>query len=120
MASVSQPGGAGGRELQIADDKIGICSQQKRIGFFALQAEAQEVALFSQSSPGIARQNLWAELQIAAMAFGLYPEFTRADIETAFRRLARKMHPDVGGTHEAFQNLVYQRDLLLGQVRSRA
>ena len=76
-------------------------------------------ALFFQPSPGTLRQDLWAELQIAAIAFGLYPGFTRADVEAAFRRLARKTHPDAGGTHEAFQNLVSQRDLLLREVQTR-
>ena len=75
--------------------------------------------MFFQSLPGTVRQNLWVELQIAAIAFGLHPGFTRADVETAFRRLARKLHPDAGGTHEAFQNLVSQRDLLLSQSRTR-
>ena len=65
------------------------------------------------------RQNVWVELHRAAIVFGLRPGFTRADVETAFRRLARKMHPDAGGTHDAFQNLVSQRDLLLSQVRTR-
>jgi hypothetical protein len=69
--------------------------------------------------PGTVRQNVWVELQTAAIDFGLRPDFTRADVETAFRRLARKMHPDAGGTHDAFQNLITQRDLLLSQVRIR-
>jgi hypothetical protein len=69
--------------------------------------------------PGTVRQNVWVELQTAAIDFGLRPGFTRADVETAFRRLARKMHPDSGGTHDAFQNLISQRDLLLSQVRIR-
>jgi hypothetical protein len=47
--------------------------------------------------PGTVRQNVWIELQTAAIDFGLRPGFTRADVETAFRRLARKMHPDAGG-----------------------
>ena len=75
--------------------------------------------MFFQSLPGTVRQNLWVDLQTAAMAFGLHPGFTCADVETAFRHLARKMHPDAGGTHEAFQNLVSQRDLLLSQIRTR-
>jgi hypothetical protein len=49
-------------------------------------------------------------------AFGLTGCYTRADVELAFRRLARKAHPDMGGTHQAFQTLVTQRDLLLNQT----
>jgi hypothetical protein len=81
------------------------------------KAHPEEV-LFFQSLPETVRQNLWVELQTAAKAFGLPPAFTRADVETAFRRLARKMHPDAGGSHNGFQNLVSQRDLLLSQVRT--
>jgi hypothetical protein len=88
---------------------LGIASEKKR----------RRRRLFFQSLPGTVRQNLWVELQTAAIAFGLQPGFTRADVETAFRRLACKMHPDAGGTHDAFQNLVSQRDLLLSQVRTR-
>ena len=73
--------------------------------------------MFFQSLPGTIHQNLWIELQTAAIAFGLRPGFTRVDIETAFRRLARKTHPDAGGAHQAFQTLVSQRDLLLSQAR---
>jgi hypothetical protein len=77
-------------------------------------------SLFGESAVSeTVRQNLWVEVQTAAIAFGLHAGFTRADVETAFRRLARKMHPDTGGPHDAFQNLVSQRDLLLSEVRTR-
>ena len=36
-----------------------------------------------------------------------------AQIKTAFRRLARKVHPDVGGSHEAFVRITAARDALL-------
>ena len=75
--------------------------------------------MFFQHSPETLRQNLWAELQTAAIAFGLHPGFTAAEVEAAFRRLARKMHPDAGGALDIFQKLVSQRDLLLSQVRTR-
>jgi hypothetical protein len=48
--------------------------------------------------------------------FGLTTGYTRRDVEIAFRRLVWDAHPDVGGSHEAFQNLVEQRDLLLSRV----
>jgi hypothetical protein len=72
--------------------------------------------LFFESRPEHLRQNFWAEFQAATRAFELHVGFTRSDVEVAFRRLARKMHPDVGGTREAFQSLVSQRDLLLKQA----
>jgi hypothetical protein len=58
----------------------------------------------------------WPEFNAAAMAFGLTVGYTRTDIEVAFRRLALKAHPDVGGTHEAFRALLAQRELLLNQA----
>jgi hypothetical protein len=45
--------------------------------------------------------------------------YTRGDVEVAFRRLARKAHPDVGGTREAFHTLVAQRELLLTDLLVR-
>lgn len=85
-----------------------------------LQAEKKrgqrEESLFFQSLSGTVPLNFWLELQRAAIAFGLRPGFTRADVEAAFRRLAPKMHPDAGGTDEDFQNLLSQRDLLLREA----
>src|SRR5947207_5940654 len=58
----------------------------------------------------------WWDLHSAAAAFGLAAGYTRSDVEVAFRRLALKAHPDAGGTQDAFQSLVSQRDLLLSQA----
>jgi hypothetical protein len=61
----------------------------------------------------------WPAFNAAAIAFGLTVRYTRADIEVAFRRLARKAHPDVGGTHEAFRTLLAQRELLLNHTATQ-
>jgi hypothetical protein len=58
----------------------------------------------------------WWELHVAATNFALAVGYTRRDVEVAFRRLARRAHPDVGGTPEAFHTLMEQRDLLLSQA----
>ena len=60
----------------------------------------------------------WHEVHAAATAFELPVGYTRDDVHAAFRRLARRAHPDMGGTHDAFQTLVAQRDLLL-EARER-
>lgn len=39
-----------------------------------------------------------------------------ARIKAAFRRLAQKVHPDVGGSHEQFVRISKARDVLLGGV----
>ena len=72
--------------------------------------------MFFKSRPERYGRNLWTDFQAAVTAFELHIGFTRVDVEGTFRRLARKMHPDAGGTHEAFQKLVSQRDLLLSQA----
>ena len=61
----------------------------------------------------------WWDLHSAAAAFGLTPGYSQSDVELAFRRLALKAHPDAGGTQDAFQSLVSQRDLLLSQAEKR-
>jgi hypothetical protein len=58
----------------------------------------------------------WWGFHVATAEFGLATGYTRRDVEIAFRRLASKAHPDVGGTQEAFQTLVEKRDLLLNNA----
>ena len=66
------------------------------------------------------RDSQWWKLHTAATTFGLPGGcYTRGDVEVAFRRLARKAHPDVGGTREAFHTLVAQRELLLTDLLVR-
>lgn len=67
-------------------------------------------------SCAIGAQKSLADFQAAATAFELHIGFTRVDVEGTLRRLARKMHPDAGGTHETFQKLVSQRDLVMSQA----
>jgi hypothetical protein len=43
----------------------------------------------------------WRDVHAAATAYGMVAGYTRSDVEMAFRRLARRAHPDMGGTHEA-------------------
>jgi hypothetical protein len=47
---------------------------------------------------------------------GVKPGATIHEIKTAFRRLSRKHHPDVGGDSEAFRRLVVARNRLLGRL----
>jgi len=65
------------------------------------------------------RDSQWWKLHTAARTFGLPGGYTRGDVEVAFRRLARKAHPDVGGTREEFHTLVAQRELLLTDLLVR-
>jgi hypothetical protein len=56
-----------------------------------------------------------------AMALLSVPaNYTRDDVMRAFRRAAKKAHPDAGGTAEMFQMLVKARDRLLAALGSKA
>jgi hypothetical protein len=69
--------------------------------------------VFFESTPERLDRSSWADYHTARTTFDLHVGFTRADVQAAFRRLAQTTHPDAGGTHEAFQKLVSQRNLLL-------
>lgn len=43
-------------------------------------------------------------------------ELAPSEIKKAFRRLAQKAHPDVGGSHEQFLRITEARDALLGRA----
>jgi hypothetical protein len=56
-----------------------------------------------------------------AMALLRVPsDYTKEDIITAFRREAKKAHPDAGGTAELFRRLVEARDRLLAALGTSA
>ena len=60
--------------------------------------------------------NPWYQVHAAATAFGLSVGYTRGEVDAAFRRLARKAHPDAGGTQDMFETLIAQRHLLLKEA----
>jgi hypothetical protein len=51
-----------------------------------------------------------------ALELPLEGALTAQDINSAFRRLAKKAHPDAGGDHEAYIRLTAARDVLLERV----
>jgi DnaJ-like protein len=60
------------------------------------------------------RRSQQDEYANALRALGLEPGASDVEIESAFRRAARRHHPDVGGESERFRKLVDARNLLLG------
>ena len=56
----------------------------------------------------------------AIKLLGVPANYTKEDVEAAFRREAKKAHPDVGGTAEQFRNLVEARDRLLAALGTSA
>ena len=60
------------------------------------------------------RRSQQDEYASALRALGLNPGASNDEIESAFRRAARRHHPDVGGESARFRALVDARNLLLG------
>jgi hypothetical protein len=56
----------------------------------------------------------------AIALLGVPPDYTNADVLSAFRRKAKEAHPDAGGTAEMFRKLVEARDRLLAALGTRA
>ena len=47
---------------------------------------------------------------------GLEPGVTEADVQARYKELAKKVHPDMGGSAEEFQRLQALRDKALDEV----
>jgi hypothetical protein len=55
-----------------------------------------------------------AERRDALRLLGLEDPVERSEVVSAYRRLARQHHPDLGGDTDVFRSLTVARDLLLG------
>ena len=69
----------------------------------------------SQKGARSERQSHQDEFAAAWRALGLEPGASDAQIESAFRKAARRHHPDVGGDPARFRALVDARNALLGR-----
>jgi len=54
----------------------------------------------------------------ALRLLGLKDPVENSDIVSAYRRLARQHHPDLGGDPEVFRSLTVAREVLLADARS--
>ena len=72
----------------------------------------------ASGGPAVMQMPLATALQL----LGLPPDadYTKADVIAAFRRAAKKAHPDAGGTAEMFRVLVEARDRLLAAIGTSA
>ncbi|MDH4121278.1 MAG: hypothetical protein OEV94_06210 [Deltaproteobacteria bacterium] len=60
------------------------------------------------------------DVQVALAHLGLLPnDATLQSVQTAYRALSKKAHPDLGGSHEDFQHLATCRDLAEQWLRAR-
>jgi hypothetical protein len=73
----------------------------------------------SDKSTSSGRKSQTDEYAAALELLGLPPGSTDDDVESAFRKWARRHHPDVGGDPSKFRALVAARRLLLGRVTYR-
>lgn len=70
----------------------------------------------SDKSTSSGRKSQTDEYAAALELLGLPPGSSDDDVESAFRKWARRHHPDVGGDPSKFRALVAARRLLLGRV----
>jgi hypothetical protein len=70
----------------------------------------------SGRSSSTGRRSQTDEYAAALDLLGLPPGSSDDDVESAFRKLARRHHPDVGGDPVKFRAIVTARKLLLGRV----
>jgi len=71
------------------------------------------------SEPGGVPPAMRMPLVEARLLLGVPVDYTREDVIAAFRREAKKAHPDLGGTAEMFYELVEARDRLLSALGTR-
>lgn len=81
-----------------------------------LRKAARESRRESRSGTHSERRSQQDEYVTALWALGLKPGVSPAEIESAFRKAARRHHPDVGGDSARFRALVDARSLLLGRL----
>jgi hypothetical protein len=90
-----------------------------RDGRIAEALDAQWQRRYGQAAGGVPPV-LQMPLAEAIALLGVPANYTKEDIEAAFRREAKKAHPDVGGTAEQFRKLVEARDRLLAALGTSA
>ena len=72
----------------------------------------------SSGGPAVMRMPLATALRLLGLAADA--DYSKADVLVAFRRAAKKAHPDAGGTEEMFRLLVEARDRLLAALGTSA
>lgn len=73
----------------------------------------------SDKSTSSGRKSSTDDCAAALELLGLPPGSSDDDVESAFRKWARRHHPDVGGDPAKFRAIVAARRLLLGRVTYR-
>jgi hypothetical protein len=80
-----------------------------------LRAAVHDTRQKSHRGPRSERRSQEDERATALRVLGLLPGSSEEEIESAFRKAARRHHPDVGGDPAKFRAIVDARNFLLGR-----
>jgi hypothetical protein len=110
------------RFVPLADVLIVVEEYVKKHGFHSETADRLRDAVrgtdhkSARSSSFSGRRSQTDEYAAALDLLGLPPGSSDDDVESAFRKSARRHHPDAGGDPVKFRAIVAARKLLLGRV----
>jgi len=100
------------------EDQAALRDESRNLRRAAQERMNEEFAHFSgrQSRQHGKRQPLDERKHREALSLPANGKLERRQINTAFRRLAQKAHPDVGGSHEQFVRITKARTVLLETI----
>lgn len=97
----------------------GVYFVSSRSGYAAQMFDAMWQHDYGHAAGGVPPV-MQVPLAEAMALLGVPANFTHDDVIAAFRREAKKAHPDAGGTAEMFQKLIEARDRLLASLGASA
>ena len=97
----------------------GVRFVSSRTGRIANMLDEQWQDRYGRAAGGVPPV-LQMPLADAMKLLGVPADYSRDDVIAAFRREAKKAHPDVGGTAKMFRDLVEARDRLLAAIGTTA
>lgn len=100
------------------DDQVELRRESLHLRRAAQQRMNEEFARFSdrQGRSQVSRKPFDERKHREALNLPIDGKLERREINAAFRRLAQKAHPDVGGSHEEFVRITTARDALLERI----
>lgn len=98
----------------------GVMFVSSQTGYAARRFDAMWQARYGRASGGTVPPAMQMPLAEAMALLGVPADYTAEAIIVAFRRAAKKAHPDAGGTAEMFRKLVEARDRLLASIGTSA
>ena len=97
----------------------GVCFVSSRTGRAAQRFDAMWQDRYGRAAGGVPPV-MQMPLAEAMALLRVPPDYTKGDVLAAFRREAKRAHPDAGGTAELFRRLVEARDRLLAALGTSA